>query len=215
MDVLKRITIIICLLVLSCQKNGQETYLAGTFDRGIHRMQRYSRQIIPDSLMLFFPSIKVLNKNVVLYELVDNIFSGFPIVRKNSVLPFPWIHSERYFYDSNLYMLKKQELCNTYKANLKDYSSVYSYDDLWEHLSHQSFRLENPLFSSIYIPNSIINNDSTSTLIVATGHEKIINEERFRINLYQHVEESFGHGYSSGITFFDIEQTIMYWIILW
>lgn len=210
---IRHFTIYLSLLVcfVSCQNSGYEHHLRGSFERGQKRIQMYSRQILPDTLVSFFPSVHAKDASLILQE--DGIFMDFPKANKHKVYPLPWFYSEKYHYaNPSLYCRAKQTLLNRYNESLDGFGFVYSYHHLWDHFTGRDPLPEEQSGSQIYIPDSVEKCDSILTLVVSRGYERILQEGE---NEYRYYQESSMHGHSIGISLDDQELNIQYWLIIW
>ena len=143
----------------------------------------------------------------------DGIFIDFPKANKHRIHPLPWFYSERYhFAVFSTYSLTKLSLLKKYSESLEDYSYVYSYHQLWDHVTGRETLPEEQFENQIYIPDSVEKCDSILTLVVSRGCEKIFQEG---VNGYRYYQESSMPGHTSGISLDDEEQNIQYWVTIW
>lgn len=169
-----------------------------------------ARKVLPDTLISFFPVMNKEEDEIVFHSFHENMFTNLQKINKKDLNTLPWIYSEL------IHVKDKQEydrLTDCYKqgdsVDLNVFDAVYTYDQLWK----QYWGIE-PCPSEdlyIYVPDVIMTSDTTSTVLLRSGYGMIVDNSA----LYEKIPQSIKHGYSSGITYSDIECKINYWTIIW
>jgi hypothetical protein len=192
-----------CFCFISCQHRYPKirVYPRGTYDRGVSSLQDSARVFFPDSIFAHFPPVTDFPDSILLVEIKHTLFAGFPNISISRKLPC--IYEEVYGPES----LKKYDRI---KQNwLKRCSFVIEDTSFYDivYFSHLSENPESfPSNSTIVLPDGSIK-DGSHILILKKGEGLVVNVEKATNSLCQR--------YVSGITFFDRDQLIDYWILIW
>lgn len=164
----------------------------GTFDRGIKRTLKNSREIFPDSLIFFFPSIQNREPGITLLSVNETLFSQFPVVKKTDLQPLPWKYCEMYVVkDVTRYQARIKELRKMSKSEVEDYGTLIGI----------------PEVDTLFVDGK--------TLVMTHQSESQLADDDFRIRYSGGSPKEGNHGYSSGVTYSDKEQRVYYWVLAW
>lgn len=212
----KTLGLLLILCLLSCHMRGIRVYPRGAYDKGIENIQKYSREIFPDTLMFFFPSKKDGTNGFAIQNIKECMFASFPLVKKTELNALPWQYGELYHIDDST---KYQRIIDS----LLSYSiKIQKEED--EVLTFKQFRLLENIYDQwptdeqgfpIYvseIDSSIIEG---TTAFFAYRRERQLKDTDFRMKYCKECPQQSEHGYSCGITFSNIKQEIYYWILAW
>lgn len=212
----RRIFPVLCIIsVLCCDRVHKETrhyYLRGTFDKGVMRIRLYTREILPDSLMRFFPTIDK-DSALTLTSCRHTIFKSFPKVKKNETHPLPWRFSEHYLInDASTYEAIIERIRKEGAKEINENSVVCSFDQLYKHIQNNETLTVEKADTVIFVPDDALEKNHTRTLVFNYNLGETVND--FLSNADANSDYSDKH-YSSGITYGELEQSIDYWIIIW
>ena len=208
--------ILFSLCLLSCNMGGIRTYPRGTYDKGIALMQKYARDVFPDSLMQHFPSIKGLDTSFTLLNINENIFYSFPLVKKTRLSPLPWLYGELFqIKDKEKYRNTVDSLCGYSIRILEENDEFFSFDQfcLRDNV-HDDWPVDErgaPLFLA-YVDSLTIRG---TIAILTYGCEESLTEQDIQKENCNGCQQQAEHGYSSGITFSDLKQEILFWSLVW
>lgn len=204
------------LCLLSCNLGGIRVYPRGSYDKGIARAQKYARDIFPDSLIQHFPSIKGLDTSFTPITIHENIFESFPLVKKTRLSTLPWHYGELFqIKDKEKYLKTIDSLRGYSIKNIEENGEVFSFEQFClQDNDHDDWPIDEtgaPLYLA-YVDSLVIKGPIA---ILSYGREESLTEKDFRLKYCKGCPQQAEHGYSSGITFSDIKQEIMFWIIAW
>ena len=214
--IIKVLGMLLLLCMFSCKMGRIRIYPRGTYDKSIEKTQSLARDIFPDTLMQFFPSIKERDTSFTILSLHERLFDSFPLVKKTELQSLPWQYGE-------LYQIKDSaKYHNSIDSLLK--SSIKVLDEEDEVFSYQLFCLQDNVHDNwptdengfpLYLVDADSLNIKGTTAILSYSREKQLTENDFRLKYSKDCPQLAEHGYSCGITFSAIKQEIYYWILAW
>lgn len=210
---------VLCTLsVLCCDRGHKETiryYLRGTFDKGVMRIRLYTREILPDSLVRYFPTID--NDSALMFTSCSHaIFKSFPKVKKNETYPLPWWFSEHYLIsDVNTKETIIERIRKEGAKEINENSVVFSFDQLYKHIQNNKTLNVEKSDTVIFVPDDALEKSHTRTLVFNYNLGETVNDFLLKADANSDYLNKTQHFYSSGITYGELEQSIDYWIIIW
>jgi len=213
------IILILCTIsVLCCDRASKETRhysLRGTFDKGVMRIRLYTREILPDSLMRFFPTIDK-DSALMLISCRHTIFKSFPKVKKTETHPLPWWFSEQYLInDASTYEAIIERIRNKGAKEINENCVICSFDQLYKHIHNNKTLTVDKADTVIFVPDDALEKNHTCTLVFNYNLGETVNNFLLNADANSDYSNKTRHYYSSGITFRELEQSIDYWIIIW
>lgn len=211
------ITLISFFFLFSCKTNRKKSNsILYSYDCGLIKLQHYSREIFPDSLMRFFPALDDRDTSFVPQTIQHSLFATFPDVKKSELEPLPWQYGERYYinnkkkYQETVSLLRDQSI-----KELAEYKIVYSTKQLVLQMYGVEEWPQNEMESIVYISELDTLFRDSNSFIMAYDNNNSLNNNDFRVLYSENCPREGHHGVSSGFTCSDAEQQIYYWVLAW